>query len=96
MDDDNEEQEPHSPHISPPNPLPQEQPQSSSQYVPQTQFTHHFQYINNIGDIFLALSESIFSQITHLSSSNEMIKGITTSSGFSQINFTPSDVCNKI
>ncbi|RYR24190.1 hypothetical protein Ahy_B02g057698 [Arachis hypogaea] len=38
MDDDNEGQEPHSPHILPPNPIPEEQPQSSSQYVPQTQF----------------------------------------------------------
>ncbi|XP_072054179.1 serine/threonine-protein phosphatase 7 long form homolog [Arachis hypogaea] len=34
MDDDNEEQEPQSPPPSPPNPLPQDQPQSSSQYVP--------------------------------------------------------------
>ncbi|XP_057746884.1 serine/threonine-protein phosphatase 7 long form homolog [Arachis stenosperma] len=33
MNEDNEEQEPH---ISPPNPLPQEQPQSSTQYLPQT------------------------------------------------------------
>ncbi|XP_020962427.1 uncharacterized protein LOC110264722 isoform X1 [Arachis ipaensis] len=39
MDEDNEEQEPH---ISPPNPLPQEQPQSSNQFVPQTQFTPSF------------------------------------------------------
>ncbi|RYR03234.1 hypothetical protein Ahy_B06g082087 [Arachis hypogaea] len=30
MDDDNEGQEPHSPHILPPNPIPKEQPQSSS------------------------------------------------------------------
>ncbi|RYR05286.1 hypothetical protein Ahy_B06g085152 [Arachis hypogaea] len=42
MDDDNEEQEPHSPQISPLNPLLQEQPQSSSQYVPQAQFTPSF------------------------------------------------------
>ncbi|QHO13611.1 uncharacterized protein DS421_15g516950 [Arachis hypogaea] len=39
MDDDNEGHEPHSPHILPPNPIPEEQPQSSSQYVPQTQFS---------------------------------------------------------
>ncbi|RYR25173.1 hypothetical protein Ahy_B02g058824 [Arachis hypogaea] len=36
MDEDNEEQEQH---ISPPMPPPQEQPQSSTQYLPQTQFT---------------------------------------------------------
>ncbi|XP_020962443.1 serine/threonine-protein phosphatase 7 long form homolog [Arachis ipaensis] len=36
IDDDNEEQEPRSPHMLPPNPIPEEQPQSSSQYVPQT------------------------------------------------------------
>ncbi|QHO08005.1 uncharacterized protein DS421_14g468720 [Arachis hypogaea] len=35
MDHDNEGQEPHSLHILPPNPIPEEQPQSSSQYVPQ-------------------------------------------------------------
>ncbi|QHO13442.1 uncharacterized protein DS421_15g515570 [Arachis hypogaea] len=39
MDEDNEEQEPH---ISPPNPLPQEQPQSSNQFIPHTQFTPSF------------------------------------------------------
>ncbi|RYR55310.1 hypothetical protein Ahy_A06g030550 [Arachis hypogaea] len=39
MDEDNEE---HEPHISPPNPLPQEQPQSSNQFVPHTQFTPSF------------------------------------------------------
>ncbi|RYR21344.1 hypothetical protein Ahy_B03g066631 [Arachis hypogaea] len=38
LDADNERQEPHSPHMLPPNPIPVEQPQSSSQYVPQTQF----------------------------------------------------------
>ncbi|QHN85797.1 uncharacterized protein DS421_16g540460 [Arachis hypogaea] len=38
-DDDNEEQEPLSPPPPPPNPIPQDQPQSSGQYVPQTQFT---------------------------------------------------------
>ncbi|RYQ97368.1 hypothetical protein Ahy_B08g093412 [Arachis hypogaea] len=53
-------------------------------------------WTNRIHDIFLALSEPIFSQITPLSSSNEIIKGITTSTGFSQINFTPSTVSNKI
>ncbi|RYR09989.1 hypothetical protein Ahy_B05g078437 [Arachis hypogaea] len=55
-----------------------------------------FPLANRIHDIFLARSELIFSQITPLSSSNEIIKGITRSSGFSQINFTPSLVCNKI
>ncbi|RYR45238.1 hypothetical protein Ahy_A07g031088 isoform B [Arachis hypogaea] len=49
-----------------------------------------------IHDIFLALSESMASEITPFSSSNEMIKGITTSKGFSHINFTPSEVCSKI
>ncbi|QHO30351.1 uncharacterized protein DS421_8g232500 [Arachis hypogaea] len=39
MDEDNEEQEPH---ILPPNLLPQEQPQSSNPFVPQTQFTSSF------------------------------------------------------
>ncbi|RYR23622.1 hypothetical protein Ahy_B03g068819 [Arachis hypogaea] len=39
MNEDNEEQEPH---ISPPNPLPQEQPQASNQFVPHTQFTPSF------------------------------------------------------
>nr|XP_025678251.1 serine/threonine-protein phosphatase 7 long form homolog [Arachis hypogaea] len=39
MDEDNEE---HEPHISLPNPLPQEQPQSSNPFVPQTQFTPSF------------------------------------------------------
>ncbi|QHN96188.1 uncharacterized protein DS421_18g616310 [Arachis hypogaea] len=39
VDDDNEEQEPQSTPPSGPNLLPQEQPQFSSQYVPQTQFT---------------------------------------------------------
>ncbi|RYQ82154.1 hypothetical protein Ahy_B10g100764 [Arachis hypogaea] len=38
MDADNEGQEPHSPYMLPLNPIPEEQPQSSSQYVPQTQF----------------------------------------------------------
>nr|XP_025674418.1 serine/threonine-protein phosphatase 7 long form homolog [Arachis hypogaea] len=38
MDADNEVEEPHSPHILPPTPIPEEQPQSSSHYVPQTQF----------------------------------------------------------
>ncbi|RYR39058.1 hypothetical protein Ahy_A09g044470 [Arachis hypogaea] len=38
MDDDNQVEEPHSPHILPTNPIPEEQPQSSSHYVPQTQF----------------------------------------------------------
>ncbi|QHO22830.1 uncharacterized protein DS421_12g358460 [Arachis hypogaea] len=33
MDADNEGQEPHSPHMLPPNPIPEEQPQSSSQYL---------------------------------------------------------------
>ncbi|XP_016205974.1 protein MAIN-LIKE 2-like [Arachis ipaensis] len=47
-------------------------------------------------DIFLDISESIFSQITPLSSSNKIVNGITTSNGSSQTNFTPSDVCNKI
>ncbi|RYR46523.1 hypothetical protein Ahy_A07g032249 [Arachis hypogaea] len=42
MDDDNEELEPQSPPPSTPNPLPQEQPQFPSQYVPQTQFTPSF------------------------------------------------------
>ncbi|RYQ93161.1 hypothetical protein Ahy_B09g099442 [Arachis hypogaea] len=42
MDDENEEQEPELPPPSPPNPLPQEQPLSSSQYVPQTQVTPPF------------------------------------------------------
>ncbi|RYR30908.1 hypothetical protein Ahy_B01g055698 [Arachis hypogaea] len=43
-----------------------------------------------------SFAKSIFSQITYLSSSNEIVKGITTSNEFSQINFTPSDICNKI
>nr|XP_029145192.1 serine/threonine-protein phosphatase 7 long form homolog [Arachis hypogaea] len=38
-DDDNQEQEPLSPPPPPPNPIPEDQPQSSGQYVPQTQFT---------------------------------------------------------
>ncbi|QHN82885.1 uncharacterized protein DS421_20g699710 [Arachis hypogaea] len=42
MDDDNEEQEPHLPQIPPPNPLPQEQPQFSGQYVPETHFNPSF------------------------------------------------------
>ncbi|RYR33482.1 hypothetical protein Ahy_A10g048081 [Arachis hypogaea] len=42
MDDDNEELEPQSPPPSTPNPLPQEQPQFPSQYVPQTQFSPSF------------------------------------------------------
>ncbi|RYR30203.1 hypothetical protein Ahy_B01g055023 [Arachis hypogaea] len=41
-DDDNEEQERLSPQPMPPNPIPQEQPHSSGQYVPQTQFTPSF------------------------------------------------------
>ncbi|XP_052117576.1 uncharacterized protein LOC127747573 [Arachis duranensis] len=41
-DDDNVELEPQSPQTSILNPLPQEQPQFSSQYVPQTQFTPSF------------------------------------------------------
>ncbi|RYR28499.1 hypothetical protein Ahy_B01g052642 [Arachis hypogaea] len=45
---------------------------------------------------FPLANKFIFSQITPLSSSNEIIKGITRSNGFSQINFTPSLVCNKI
>nr|XP_029143454.1 serine/threonine-protein phosphatase 7 long form homolog isoform X4 [Arachis hypogaea] len=48
MDDDNDEQEPHSPEVPPTNPLPQEQPQFSGQYVPQSHFnpsfTHHQQH----------------------------------------------------
>ncbi|QHN79048.1 uncharacterized protein DS421_19g666730 [Arachis hypogaea] len=39
MDEDNEEQEQH---ISPPIPPPQEQPQASTQYLPQPQFTPSF------------------------------------------------------
>ncbi|RYQ82969.1 hypothetical protein Ahy_B10g101578 [Arachis hypogaea] len=39
MDEDNEEQEQH---ISPPVPPPQEQPQASTQYLPQPQFTPSF------------------------------------------------------
>ncbi|QHO27127.1 uncharacterized protein DS421_7g205320 [Arachis hypogaea] len=41
-DDDNEEQERQSPPPLPPNLIPQEQPQSSGQYVPQTHFTPSF------------------------------------------------------
>ncbi|XP_020963634.1 uncharacterized protein LOC110265146 [Arachis ipaensis] len=42
MDDDNQEHEPQSPAPPSPHPPPQKQPQSSSQYVPQTQFTPSF------------------------------------------------------
>ncbi|RYR46144.1 hypothetical protein Ahy_A07g031897 [Arachis hypogaea] len=38
MDADNQVEEPHSPHVLPPTPIPEEQPQSSTHYVPQTQF----------------------------------------------------------
>ncbi|RYR72480.1 hypothetical protein Ahy_A02g006704 [Arachis hypogaea] len=42
MDDNNEELDPQLPQTSIPIPLPQEQPQFSSQHVPQTQFTPSF------------------------------------------------------
>ncbi|RYR13398.1 hypothetical protein Ahy_B04g070416 [Arachis hypogaea] len=44
-------------------------------------------YLYKIHDIFLDISESIFSQITPYSFSNEIVNGITISNEFSQINF---------
>ncbi|RYR62494.1 hypothetical protein Ahy_A04g020141 [Arachis hypogaea] len=43
-----------------------------------------------------SFAKSIFSQITPFNFLNEIVNGITISNGFSQINFTPLDICNKI